>query len=120
MVSGTRVNDMQVGSYLMATFEVTNIKDWDNGRTLRLLIRQVAHCLNTSVRQITTEPFAPVGHTVIAIIAESHISIHTFPEKNLLTLDVFCCNQEKQLSKAVECVASCLPVKYKKWHILQR
>jgi len=31
------------------------------------------------------------GVTGVVIIAESHISVHTFPERNLLYLDVFSC-----------------------------
>ncbi|MSP78073.1 MAG: S-adenosylmethionine decarboxylase proenzyme [Dehalococcoidia bacterium] len=31
------------------------------------------------------------GVTGVVIIAESHISIHTFPERNLVYLDVFSC-----------------------------
>ena len=38
------------------------------------------------------------GITGVVIIAESHISIHTFPEKNYLFMDIFSCksfNTEK-------------------------
>ncbi|PWB51948.1 MAG: adenosylmethionine decarboxylase, partial [Nitrosomonadales bacterium] len=32
------------------------------------------------------------GVTGVVVLAESHISIHTWPEKNYVTLDVFVCN----------------------------
>lgn len=32
------------------------------------------------------------GITGVVLIAESHISIHTFPERNFFCLDVFSCN----------------------------
>lgn len=32
------------------------------------------------------------GVTGVVVLAESHVSIHTWPEKNYVTLDVFVCN----------------------------
>lgn len=32
------------------------------------------------------------GATGVVILAESHVSIHTWPEKRFVTLDVFVCN----------------------------
>jgi len=36
---------------------------------------------------------ASPGVTGVAIIAESHISIHTFPEKNFFFIDIFSCKE---------------------------
>jgi S-adenosylmethionine decarboxylase len=38
------------------------------------------------------------GITGFVIIAESHISIHTYPHKNYVTLDIFSCNKFDALS----------------------
>ena len=35
--------------------------------------------------------FEPQGVTGFLLLAESHISIHTWPEENLITLDIFTC-----------------------------
>jgi S-adenosylmethionine decarboxylase len=35
---------------------------------------------------------APVGITGVVLLAESHCAIHTWPEKNAVTLDVYVCN----------------------------
>ncbi|MEM5779124.1 MAG: adenosylmethionine decarboxylase, partial [Candidatus Aenigmatarchaeota archaeon] len=35
--------------------------------------------------------FKPWGVTGIVLISESHISIHTWPEYNLVNLDIFSC-----------------------------
>lgn len=32
------------------------------------------------------------GVTGVVVLAESHLSVHTWPEKNFVTLDVFVCN----------------------------
>ncbi len=41
------------------------------------------------------------GVSGIVLIAESHISIHTFPEKGFLTLDIFSC-KEFNVENAIE------------------
>ena len=34
---------------------------------------------------------APGGITGVALLAESHFAVHTFPEHGALTLNLFCC-----------------------------
>lgn len=34
----------------------------------------------------------PAGITGVVLLAESHLSVHTWPEKGVVTLDVFVCN----------------------------
>ena len=36
--------------------------------------------------------FPEAGVTGVVLLAESHIAIHTWPEKNYVTLDIFVCN----------------------------
>lgn len=45
-----------------------------------------------TIVKATFHAFAPQGITGILAISESHISIHTWPEYDFATVDVFCCN----------------------------
>lgn len=40
---------------------------------------------------ISIHKFQPQGVTIVALLSESHISIHTWPEKGSAALDVFTC-----------------------------
>lgn len=44
--------------------------------------------------------FKPFGVTGIVLISESHISIHTWPEYELVNLDIFSCGEKKKAEKA--------------------
>ena len=36
--------------------------------------------------------FKPIGATILYLLSESHLSIHTYPEKNCCAIDLYCCN----------------------------
>ncbi len=57
----------------------------------RLVSAGVARCGFHQV-QVTSKKFEPVGVTVIAIISESHVCIHTFPETKHASVDIFHCS----------------------------
>lgn len=46
--------------------------------------------------KIISHRFAPVGVTVLAIISESHIALHTYPEAGQISLDIFTCSDSRK------------------------
>lgn len=45
------------------------------------------------------------GFTAVHCLTESHIAIHTWPEFDLVTYDVFLCNYERDNTKLTEKIA---------------
>ena len=45
--------------------------------------------------------FSPHGVTGIALIEESHLSIHTWPEHNYAAIDLFTCSDSMKTTEAV-------------------
>lgn len=58
---------------------------------IRDALREAAVSANATLLDIKTHSFAPHGVTGFALLAESHISIHTWPEHNYAAVDVFTC-----------------------------
>lgn len=56
----------------------------------KALEKAVKDC-DTTLLKINLHKFSPQGVSGVAVIAESHISIHTWPEFNYVALDVFVC-----------------------------
>ena len=52
--------------------------------------------------KVETHKFQPQGVTGFALLADSHISIHTWPENNVAKCDIFTCNEKCTPYKAVE------------------
>jgi S-adenosylmethionine decarboxylase len=55
--------------------------------------------------------FAPQGVTGVVIIAESHLSIHTWPELGYAALDIFTCASKTKPMKAFDAIAEVLKPK---------
>ena len=55
------------------------------------------------VQQYLESPDKLWGISGFVIIAESHIAIHTFPERGFLTLDIFSC-KDFEIEKAIDLV----------------
>ena len=51
---------------------------------------------------IKIHKFSPRGLTGFILLAESHISIHTWPERNYVAIDIFSCGAESEPFKGLE------------------
>ena len=60
---------------------------------LRCTLTRAAKLANATVLNLISNKFEPQGVTAIALLAESHISIHTWPESNYSAIDIFTCGQ---------------------------
>ena len=56
-------------------------------------INRAAKLAKAKVLNLMSYKFEPQGVTAIALLAESHISIHTWPEANYSAADIFTCGQ---------------------------
>ena len=52
--------------------------------------------------KIETHKFEPQGVTGYALLVESHMSIHTWPELGLAKCDKFCCGEKAKPKEAIE------------------
>ena len=60
---------------------------------LRCTLNRAAKLAQATVLNLISNKFEPQGVTAIALLAESHISIHTWPESNYSAVDIFTCGR---------------------------
>jgi S-adenosylmethionine decarboxylase len=57
------------------------------------LLRDAAIICNATILDTSYHHFKPEGVTAFVMLAESHISIHTWPEKGSAACDVYTCSE---------------------------
>ena len=57
------------------------------------VIHKIAKAANVTILNISKYKFEPQGFTILALLAESHISFHTFPENGIISFDFFTCGK---------------------------
>ena len=65
-------------------------------------LRDVVAATKVHLLDLKVYPFSPQGVTGVAIVSESHIMIHTWPEHGYAAVDVFTCGEERDLTGAIE------------------
>ncbi len=68
---------------------------------LRCVLSNAAKLANAKVLNLVSNKFEPQGVTAIALLAESHLSIHTWPEELYSAVDIFTCG--KNMKPDVSC-----------------
>lgn len=66
----------------------------NNTAQLETQMRLAAEKCGATVLSTQCKNFAPQGVTVLVLLSESHLSIHTYPEKGFAALDCFTCGQD--------------------------
>jgi S-adenosylmethionine decarboxylase len=69
---------------------------WEASNTANLefisnLLREASEIVGATVLKIDLHEFPGGGVTGVALLAESHMSIHTWPELQFAAIDVFVC-----------------------------
>ncbi len=63
----------------------------DDKAFLEAALESACRSAGASVLETTSHKFEPQGVTVVCLLAESHASIHTYPEHGRYMADVFTC-----------------------------
>ena len=77
----------------------------DDEAFLRDTITAAAKRAGATLLNLITHRFEPQGVTGLALLAESHISIHTWPESGYAAVDVFTCGDHTMPEKACAVLA---------------
>jgi len=69
---------------------------------IREIFLEAAKVGNMEVKASYFFRFSPTGVSGVVIVAESHISVHTWPEEGYAALDVYTCGEKADPEKAVD------------------
>ena len=87
---------------------------------LRCSLNRASKLANATVLNLISNKFEPQGVTAIALLAESHISIHTWPESNYSAIDIFTCGQNMLPELASQYLIGALKAKEHSLRVIER
>ena len=87
---------------------------------LRCALNRASKLAKATVLNLISNKFEPQGVTAIALLAESHISIHTWPESNYSAVDIFTCGQNMRPELASQHLIESLMAEEHSLRIIER
>jgi S-adenosylmethionine decarboxylase len=83
---------MEKGKHLLYEAKIKDKEILTNGKIVTKMFKEVIDVLEMrAVSDVEIVYFPGGGLTAFCIIAESHVSIHTWPETNYMAFDLFSC-----------------------------
>jgi S-adenosylmethionine decarboxylase len=81
--------------------EMWGCQNLDSVEMAERALRDMVDALDVHLLDLKVYPFSPVGVTGVAIVSESHLVIHTWPEYGYAAVDVFTCGAPRDPQAAV-------------------
>jgi len=73
----------------------------NDAAVVQTAIEKAVTAINATIVHLHVHPFQPQGITGFALLAESHLSIHTWPEGQYVAADIFTCGTTANPENAI-------------------
>ncbi len=100
-----------LGKHIIAELFECDSDTLDNVDAIKKSLLEAATASNSTVINYNFHRFKPYGVSGYVLIAESHISIHTWPEYGYAAVDVFTCGDKTDPWKGLEVLKDRLKAK---------
>lgn len=80
----------------------------NNAEWLETQMVGAAEASGATVLSVQAKQFEPQGATVLVLLSESHLSIHTYPEKGFAAIDCYTCGETVDPQVAIDYLVTVL------------
>jgi len=70
-----------------------NVEKLENIELMEEAIEKAGKLMDLTLLETVSHKFSPSGLTAVALLAESHIAVHTYPEDNSIFVEVMSCGR---------------------------
>ncbi|HYS36327.1 MAG TPA: adenosylmethionine decarboxylase [Pseudonocardiaceae bacterium] len=99
------------GQHVLAEFDGVDPALLNDVAFLCVTLERSLDRAGATVCDVVSKRFVPQGVTVLALLSESHASLHTYPEVGSVFLDVFTCGNRADPELATRLLAEALGAK---------
>jgi S-adenosylmethionine decarboxylase proenzyme len=92
---------MPIGYHTLIDLSGCNAQILNDAPALEAMLYELAARIGATPVKSVFHPFAPIGVSGVLVIAESHITIHTWPEHGFAALDFFTCGAQMQVEAGI-------------------
>ncbi|QDR78758.1 adenosylmethionine decarboxylase [Sporomusa termitida] len=109
-----------LGKHLAVDMYGCSFENLNNLELVKNAILAALTQTNMTLLNLSCQKSEPQGLTVLALLAKSHISIHTYPDLGYAAVDVFICGDQTRSDQALAVLKRFLkPEKTKTTHIMR-
>lgn len=98
------MNAIVLGKHLLVEYYGCDLKAINDPAVVREAIILAAKCADATIIDDVVHQFSPHGISGVVIIAESHLAIHTWPDYQFASVDIFTCNGKMNTDLAIHCL----------------
>ena len=110
----------KMGVHAILEFYGCDFEVIDSIGLLQDAMREVAARCDMTVLGEVMHKFEPLGTSGVLLVAESHVSFHTWPEFGYAAFDVFTCNLKTDLMEVHNLIATSIGAKRSSVTVLER
>lgn len=81
----------------------------DSVESMRAALGDAVRAGGFTLLEVVARPFSPHGVTACAIVGESHLALHSWPEEGRLFVDIASCSSVESVRRALDAIAAALP-----------
>ncbi len=96
----TKKNSQSAGVHIIA--ELWGVADIKDPKKFERMLLDAAILAKAQPLKVYVHKFLPQGMTGVVVLAESHITFHTWPEMKYFALDIFTCGEHSEPYKALD------------------
>ncbi len=83
-----------MSEHLIADFFECDPNILSDSEFIEITLIKAVEVLGATMLEKCTKKYSPKGVTMVIVLAESHISIHTWPENGFAALDIYTCGDK--------------------------
>ena len=80
----------------------------DDARQIRAAMREAVGAMGATLLDLQVHRFFPHGLTAVAVLSESHLALHSWPEEDYVAIDVFTCGRTVRAEAGLAVLRRCL------------